>query len=184
MNKLAGIGMAMTIMMALLLVRPPQADALSCVEIRSGADAYAAYDGIAVGRVKKVREGVERNSLRIAVETSYKGVVSERITADEDKFWGALNGPSQAGEKYLFFLKAKGERWENPLCAPSKSMQDAAAELAFLKGKEIPLEREPAPLAGADSRHPARQAAERGFAAASFLWIAAGIGMAMRKRRG
>ncbi|QJC50713.1 hypothetical protein HGI30_03395 [Paenibacillus albicereus] len=181
MNKLPGIVLAI-IMMTLLLVLPAQAQALSCTELRSGEEAYAAYDGIAVGRVERVSEGRERNLVRIAVETSYKGVVSERIVAEEDKSWGALNGPSQVGEEYLFFLRTKGEHWENPLCAPSRPIHASAKELAFLMGKEIPLEREPAD-AGEGWRHTLQRAAEGVFAAAAIGWIAAGIVIAVRQRR-
>ncbi|WP_127509782.1 hypothetical protein [Paenibacillus humicus] len=131
----------------LLPLQPSQVQALSCAEPRSMEEAYIYYDAILEGHLDKSVSHFNRNELRITVKTSYKGVGEERIIADEDKFWGVVNGPSASGEDYLFFLKIKGDHWENPLCAPSRPVAESAAALAYLKGKEIPLQRAAEPAA-------------------------------------
>lgn len=133
---------------ALLLLSPMDAAttyALSCVEIPSVDKAYERYDGIIVGTVDEVTRHDDRHEAKLTVSRSYKGVDKQNISIDEDMTWGALNGPSEVGQQYLFFLNKKEGGWENPLCAPTVKIADASDQLAFLKDKEIPLNNETAP---------------------------------------
>lgn len=119
---------------------PDRAEALSCAELMPIEKAYGYYDAVIVGHVDKVVKRGDRHELHLTVKSSYKGIRSSRIVADEDRNWGALDGPALSGAEYLFFLKSTGDGWENPLCAPSKLTSASAAELAYMKGREIPLE--------------------------------------------
>lgn len=133
---------------ALLLLSPMNAAttyALSCVELPSIDKAYERYDGIIVGKVDEVIRHDDRHEAKLTVNKSYKGVDTQNISIDEDMTWGALNGPSEVGQQYLFFLNKKDGGWENPLCAPTVNVADASEQLAFLKDKEIPLNDEKAP---------------------------------------
>ncbi|WP_236343405.1 hypothetical protein [Paenibacillus plantiphilus] len=142
MKKIIGLAFA------LLLLSPMHAAttyALSCVELPSVDKAYERYDGIIVGKVDEVSRHDDRHEAKLTVSKSYKGVDKQNISIDEDMTWGALNGPSEVGQQYLFFLNKKDGGWENPLCAPTVKIADASEQLAFLKDKEIALDYETAP---------------------------------------
>lgn len=135
---------------------PANTYALSCAEMPSIEKTYEKYDGVVIGRVEKVVRKKESNQIQLTVVKSFKGTQEHQISADEDITWGALNGPSEVGEQYLFFLRKKGSEWENPLCSPAKKLADASKELEYLKDKEIPLKEvkvaiEPSNLKAANS---------------------------------
>lgn len=120
-------------------LQPSTVQALSCAEIPAIEEAYKKYDGVVVGYVHGLDEKRNYNEIKVTVDKSFKGIQEKDITFHENKTWGNLNGPSEVGEQYLFFLTIKDGNWENPLCSPSMKMVDASEELAFLKDKEIQL---------------------------------------------
>lgn len=115
--------------------------ALSCVEMPPIEKAYEKYDAIIVGHVDKVIRHKDRNEVKITISRSFKGIKQDNIAVDENITWGALNGPSEVGEDYLFFLKSEEGRWSNPLCAPTMKIAEASEQLEFLQSKEIPMKR-------------------------------------------
>jgi len=129
----------MLLLILFLMLLPSQAFALSCVEIPTKEAAYEKYDGIIIGKVKEVVRKKEHNEVKLEVVKSYKAIDQTLLSVNENITWGALSGPSEVGEQYLFFLKKEGTEWENPLCAPSNKVSESANELDFLKDKEIPL---------------------------------------------
>jgi len=129
------------VLIPLFLFQPGKAAALSCAEIPSVEDAYTKYDGIIAATVNSVKGSHEdTNSVLLTVTKSFKGVQTDRLTIEENRTWGAVNGPSQAKESYLFFL-IQDKGWQNPLCAPTMKLADATDALAFLEQKgELPLQ--------------------------------------------
>jgi len=101
--------------------------------------AYDRYDGVLIGLIEGVVRKKNSNQIQVTVVKSFKGIEEHTIKVDEDITWGSLNGPSEKGVHYLFFLKKSGNDWVNPLCSPSKKLADASKELDYLKDKEIPL---------------------------------------------
>jgi len=138
------------VLIPLLLFQPGKAVALSCAEISSVEDAYTTYDGIIVATVDSVRGShADTNSVQLTVTKSFKGVQTDRLRIEENRSWGALNGPSKPKESYLFFLKQDNKGWENPLCAPTMKLADATQALVFLEQKgELPLQEAPAEAMG------------------------------------
>ncbi|WP_150266002.1 hypothetical protein [Paenibacillus tepidiphilus] len=132
-----------TLLLLLLLptVLPvEQASALSCVEPLTDEKAYEHYDGIIVGHVEKsVTADQWTNQVTVTVLRSFKSITERTLVLNEDSSWGAINGPSEVGEDYLFFLRQTDSGWENPLCSPSKEADNAAGKLAFLADKELEL---------------------------------------------
>ncbi|MFF2483102.1 hypothetical protein [Paenibacillus sp. NPDC058071] len=125
---------------ALLLIAglgatPTKAFALSCAVQDDIGKSYEAYDGIILGRVEEVTQKNDHNEVRATVKENYKGVAGEQVTFDEDATWGSLWGPSESGEEYLFFLKEKDGKWENPLCSPTAKAADASESKAWLAKK-------------------------------------------------
>ncbi|KQX56676.1 hypothetical protein [Paenibacillus sp. Root444D2] len=123
----------------LVFLFPANTYALSCAQMPSMDQAYDQYDGVIIGHVEGVVRKKESNQIQLTVVKSYKGIEEHTIKVGEDITWGSLNGPSEKGVNYLFFLKKKGDEWVNPLCAPSKKLVDASKELDYLKDKEVPL---------------------------------------------
>jgi len=140
------------VLIPFLLFQPGKAAALSCAEISSVEDAYTKYDGIIVATVDSVRGShADTNSVLLTVTKSFKGVQTDRLRIEENRSWGALNGPSNSKESYLFFLK-HDKGWENPLCAPTMKLADATEALAFLEQKgELPLQPAPAEAIGSST---------------------------------
>ncbi|MFD1953161.1 hypothetical protein ACFSL6_02950 [Paenibacillus thailandensis] len=130
-----------TLMMAILL-KPTDVWALSCAEIPSVEEAYERYDGVVTARVESVQRSGDHNRVKLTVLQSYKGVTEHTLVVKEDPNWGALDGPSEPGEEYLFFLSKTDGKWENPLCSPSAKTSVASVMLGYLQGKEIPLSEE------------------------------------------
>lgn len=124
--------------------------ALSCVESPTMEKAYEKYDGIIVGQVDQVitKETYNDtyNEIQVTVLHSFKGIEINSLTFSENITWGALNGPSQVGTYYLFFLNEQDGNWENPLCSPSKPLDDPEKWPEFFEGKEIPLQQAVVPL--------------------------------------
>lgn len=51
-----------------------------------------------------------------------------------------MNGPSEVGNQYIFFLNQKDGEWENPLCGTSKKVSElTSVEYKFLQDKELAL---------------------------------------------
>jgi hypothetical protein len=128
-----------SVCLMLLFLAPTPTFALSCAQLPSMDKAYETYDGVIIGQVNKVNFGQENNQITVNVIKSFKGVQSTKLVMSENATWGALNGPSELGQEYVFFLKHRDIGWENPLCSPSTKVADASQELAFLESKEIPL---------------------------------------------
>ncbi len=140
MKKKRLMGMFVFWFVFLTLMIPINTFALSCVEIASIEEAYEKYDGVIVARVTEVNRKNEYNKIGLAVSQSFKGVEEDMISLKENATWGNLNGPSEVGEAYLFFLRSIDGKWENPLCSPSMKVTEASEALDFLKDKEeIPL---------------------------------------------
>lgn len=125
-----------------MFLNPQQAQALSCVKKLTIEESYEWYDGIVIGKVEELTPGTQNNELKLKVSKSYKGVEEAYLVIDEDSTWGAIGGPSEVGEEYLFFLTETGGKWINPLCSPSLKASAAGSELKFLEDKEIPLIKE------------------------------------------
>ncbi|GEM_PF-3249928 len=126
--------------------------ALSCAEFPPIEEAYEQYDGLIVGLVDEVSgKNDEYNEVKVTVQRSFKGVEADQVTMLENPTWGNLNGPSEVGEEYLFFLRlTDSDQWENPLCSPSMKVDAAGEELAYVQDKELPITTEPVP-AGSQS---------------------------------
>ncbi|SFE20039.1 hypothetical protein SAMN04487969_101606 [Paenibacillus algorifonticola] len=125
----------------LLWLLPSQVSALSCAQMRTPAEAFDWYDGIVIAKVNERYKTIfaNDNKLVLTVSTSYKGIEARTLSVSEDPTWGALNGPSEEGVEYLFFLKEKDGKWEHPLCAPSMTTPVSKEMAAFLKDKELDL---------------------------------------------
>lgn len=125
----------------LLWLLPSQVSALSCAQMRTPAEAFDWYDGIVIAKVNERSKTIfaNDNKLVLTVSTSYKGIEARTLSVSEDPTWGALNGPSEEGVEYLFFLKEKDGKWEHPLCAPSMPTPVSKEMAAFLKDKELDL---------------------------------------------
>ena len=141
------IAAAIAFIITLLLLAPTSANALSCAIIPSIEEAYNRYDAVIVGHVESRRDS---GQLKVKVLESFKGVESSRIKVVEDRTWGNLNGPTEENEDHLFFLMMRDGVWENPLCAPSKKVSEAAEELRYLQPFTIELtekdDRSPSPI--------------------------------------
>lgn len=120
-----------------VVVQPTNTFALSCATLLGVEEAYEKYDGVVVGQVDDVVQKTNNNEVELTVMQSFKGVEDATLTVKENITWGALMGSSEVGEKYLFFLSQTDGEWENPLCAPTVKVAGAAAELEYLKEKEI-----------------------------------------------
>ncbi|MNN09737.1 hypothetical protein D3C76_100540 [compost metagenome] len=136
------IAFVMFIFMLVIPLRPASVAALSCAELPTVEDGINKYDGVVVAEVIKVDEKKKGNLITLAIESSFKGITEKKLTIEEDKVWGSLNGPSAVGSKYLFFLNQRDDDagWENPLCSPSKPVAGVTAEeLEFLSARELEL---------------------------------------------
>lgn len=138
---------ALLALFILLLLPARSSFALSCAELPTAEKAYAYYDGIVIGHVDKVSTGADgaSNELQITVSHSFKTITERTLVLKENSTWGALNGPSKAGEDYLFYLKQTDSGWENPLCSPSAKVSSDSVTPDFLKDKEIELQPLPSP---------------------------------------
>ncbi|BFT75689.1 hypothetical protein [Paenibacillus sp. P36] len=114
---------------------PAHAFALSCAMPPSIEKSYELYDAVIVANVDQVITKRNSKELKLTVLTSFKGMEDRNISVAEDFTWGT----SERGKSYLFFLKKKEGDWENPLCSPTKPVENAVQELSFLQSKEIPL---------------------------------------------
>ena len=139
------------LLIVMLLAYPVSASALSCVEMPGIEQAYQSYDGIVVGEVLGISRKGDANEVRLKVLQSFKGVEEQTLLVEENVMWGALNGPSEKGEEYLFFLQKQPDGWEHPLCSPTQKTAAAADELDFLADKEIQLQSAPASQEGSEA---------------------------------
>lgn len=120
--------------------------ALSCAELPTVEQAYDHYDGIVIGHVDKVsRSNDDSNEIHITVKRSFKAITERSLILKENITWGALNGPSETGKDYLFYLKKTDGEWENPLCSPSTVISSNSAGPEYLQNKEITLLPAPQP---------------------------------------
>lgn len=117
-----------------------QADALKCMEQPNIEENVKHYDGIIAAQVDKITESKHTNKLKLKVLQSFKNVRESSIKVYENADWGT----SMEGESYLFYLKQDKGKWELPLCSPTKLLDEAGDDLAFLKDREIPLYIDPA----------------------------------------
>lgn len=118
--------------------------ALSCAYILTVEDAYAKYDGVVIAQVKEIqqlnRQNSENHQVVLTILKSYKNIQQRQLIIQENSTWGALNGPSEVGNQYIFFLNQKDGEWENPLCGTSKKVSElTSVEYKFLQDKELVL---------------------------------------------
>lgn len=118
--------------------------ALSCAYILTVEDAYAKYDGVVIAQVKEIqqlnRQNSENHQVVLTILKSYKNIQQRQLIIQENSTWGALNGPSEVGNQYIFFLNQKGGEWANPLCGTSKKVSElTSVEYKFLQDKELAL---------------------------------------------
>lgn len=127
--------------------------ALSCAQLPTVEQAYDHYDGIVIGHVDKMSPSDDgtSNELHITVKRSFKTITERSLILKENITWGALNGPSETGKDYLFYLKQTDGQWENPLCSPSAVISSNAAGPEYLQDKEITLLPAPQPPADDNS---------------------------------
>ncbi|AIQ48517.1 hypothetical protein R70723_23310 [Paenibacillus sp. FSL R7-0273] len=128
-----------------------RSNALSCAELPTVEKAYEYYDGIVIGQVDKVSRSNDdsSNEIHIRVKRSFKTITERSLILKENITWGALNGPSETGKDYLFYLKQTDGEWENPLCSPSALISSDSAGPEYLQNKELTLL--PAPQPPADN---------------------------------
>jgi len=112
-----------------------QADALKCMEQPDIEENTEYYDAIIIAKVDKIIESKHTNTLKLKVMQSFKNVRESSIKVYENADWGT----SKEGERYLFYLKQDNGKWELPLCSPTKPLDEAADDLAYLKDREIQL---------------------------------------------
>ncbi|GIQ69476.1 hypothetical protein DUZ99_03590 [Xylanibacillus composti] len=144
MRKLTG---TVSLLLLFTVLNGTPAFALSCVEMPPVEEAYEKYDAVIVGQVDEISRKGEHHEVKVTVQRSFKGVEADQITMIENSTWGNLNGPSDAGETYLYFLRiTDDEQWENPLCSPSMKAGEAGNELAYLEDKELPITLDPVPV--------------------------------------
>lgn len=170
-----------------MLFLPAQStSALSCAELLTREAAYEKYDGVIVGHVEDVVQTGQNNQIHITVVRSFKTITEPSLVIDENLTWGAMNGPSEKGSYYLFFLRQQDDgKWENPLCSPSVMIADASVHLEFLEAKEISIAPPPSPASSpAPDSAPADDAGSEDDAGpedTSWQWqkllTAAGIGI-------
>ncbi|WP_438491518.1 hypothetical protein [Paenibacillus sp. IHBB 3054] len=174
---------ALLVLLFTLFLPAPSTSALSCVQLLSMEAAYDTYDGVVIGHVEDVVQTSHNNQIHMTIVRSFKAITEPSLLVDENMAWGAMNGPSEEGRDYLFFLKQKDGKWENPLCSPSVKISDAYVDLEFLKDKEISFSPSPSPALSPAAESPsAASAANAGAEPAAgqagdsrHLWIAAGI---------
>ncbi|RJE85158.1 hypothetical protein D3P07_21555 [Paenibacillus sp. 1011MAR3C5] len=135
-KKLALLALMLVIYLA---VPGQQADALKCMEQPNAEENVEHYDGVIVAQVEKITKVEHTNTLKLKVVQSFKNVQETSIKVYENADWGT----SEAGESYLFYLKQDNGKWELPLCSPTKPLDKAADDLAFLQDREIPLNIDP-----------------------------------------
>ncbi|WP_020618524.1 hypothetical protein [Paenibacillus daejeonensis] len=127
--------------------QPFKAEALSCAHAYEIEEAYTMYDAVIMAKVDKVRRASlvsSDNEVRLTVERSFKGIEEPELKVREDMNWGATDGPSEEGKRYLFFLNRTDQGWQNPLCAPSVELEGADDMLAYLAAYEIPVKEQEA----------------------------------------
>ncbi|AIQ19753.1 MULTISPECIES: hypothetical protein [Paenibacillus] len=174
---------ALLVLLFTLFLPAPSTSALSCVQLLSMEAAYDTYDGVVIGHVEDVVQISSNNQIHMTVVRSFKTITEPSLVVDENMTWGAMNGPSEEGSDYLFFLRQKDGKWENPLCSPSVKISDAYVDLEFLKDKEISISPSPSPTVSPAAESPSTaSAANAGAEPAAgqagdsrHLWIAAGI---------
>lgn len=178
------IGVIAFFILILNLFTSIQASALSCVEIPTIPEAYQKYDGVVIGRVVSVQEKRQNNQVKLSVMRSFKGIKEEKLDIFEDKFWGALSGPSVLHEEYLFFLNyEEGQGWVNPLCTPTKKVADISGdEFTFLDARELQLTVDG--TEGAMPIHASRSYIVWGSAIVAVILGIAGWYLWLRRRRG
>ncbi len=123
----------------LFLQHPRNAFALLCAPPNPIDVLYERSDGIVLAKVEKVARAEDNTIVQVRVLKSYKGVTDNHFSFGESSVYGSYWGSSEKGQTYLFFLRKGDAGWENPLCSPTRREAEAVKELAFLKGKEIPL---------------------------------------------
>lgn len=136
------IGMAKKLALLALLIAccylalpGQQADALKCMEQPNIEENVEHYDGVIAAQVDKITESKHTNILKLKVLQSFKNVRESSIKVYENAAWGT----SLAGESYLFYLKQDNGKWELPLCSPTKALDEAGDDLAYLKDRGISL---------------------------------------------
>lgn len=129
--------LAMVVLLSSVMVHHKPALGVSCAP-QAIAKAYEEFDGIIVGRVETIRHK-EHPEVTVTVSKSYKGIQDERVIFKEMDTWGPRWEPNEIGGQYLFFLSVRDGIWENQLCSPTVKLDEAAKELQFLRGKEIPI---------------------------------------------
>lgn len=118
--------------------------ALSCAYILTVQDAYVKYDAVVIAQVKEIqqlnRQSSENQQVTLNILNSYKNIQQRQLIIQENSTWGALNGSSEVGKKYIFFLNQKDGKWENPLCGTTKKVSElTSVEQTFLQDKELVL---------------------------------------------
>jgi len=133
---MAGKLALLALMLVCYLALPvQQADALKCMEQPNIEENVKHYDGIIAAQVNKITDSKHTNILKLKVLQSFKNVRESSIKVYENADWGT----SMEGESYLFYLKQDEGKWELPLCSPTKPLDEATDDLAYLKDREIPL---------------------------------------------
>ncbi|MNB76988.1 hypothetical protein D3C75_236630 [compost metagenome] len=138
---------ALLALLIILFLPAGRSSALSCAEFQTVEQAYDYYDGIVIGQVDKVSRSNDdsSNEIHVTVKRSFKTITERSLILKENITWGALNGPSETGKDYLFYLKQTDGEWENPLCSPSALISSDSAAPEYLQNKEIALLPAPQP---------------------------------------
>ena len=93
--------------------------ALSCAQPPKPEVAIHKYDVVVIATVTETDANSPDKSIKTVkadVSHTFKGYNDSTITFTEDKVWGE----SLVGKEYLLFLNSKDNRYESPLCSPTK----------------------------------------------------------------
>lgn len=118
------------------------ASACTCDPLLSPGEAFAAADGVFEARVDFVRVQGFEIVADLLVERSWKGVRTARVSVRTASDSAACGFPFAIGETYLIYvvnLASPGAplSWRTTLCNRTRSIDDAAEDLAFLSGRTI-----------------------------------------------
>lgn len=182
----------LTMWSMLFLMSSPPVLALSCVAT-SVEEAYELYDAVVIGEVEQTMER-ENNvrELHIRVTRTYKGMEDgpvDRVEVLENATWGGGWGISAEGSEMLYFLEQSEKGWKNPLCSPTRPIQDvSSADFTFLEKAAVHGQLEKTTAQGQDTVLSESKAERSSISQASYgiigVIVLVGIGYGVQRYAG
>lgn len=178
-----------------IALAPRAARACECVESTPAA-AFAAHVAVFEGRVVEVQPGDPSGYTSVVMEVVqyWKGISTERITVFTPTAESMCGLPFDTEQSWLVYADREGERLVTGLCARTRRIEDAEADIAVLGAGIVPVEItdddevEPPATGSARQGAPATRAGCASCAAAPSgripsLWALAPVALLLRRRR-